>query len=326
MKIAIITDKSRAGLIPSDESKKEDQQKLFTVSSVMEILSKEYECVSLVVDDNIIENLKSENIDMVFNLCNGINGFSKLAQLPAILEFAGIPYTGSAVLAHALAINKMYSCTVFKSNNIPTPDFSAIYNMNDLENVTINFPILVKPNDEGSSRGIHQDSLVFNKEDLYKKVEEELKIYNPPIILNEFIEGREFSIGILGNGDDITILPIQEVDFSNLPDDLLKFYSFEIKSYYKSQTLYHIPAKLTSEETKVIEEVVLKAYNSLMLKDYSRVDVILKDGIPYVLEINSLPGLMRETSALYRMAEAMDLGYEGLVFKIVDTARKRYGI
>ena len=326
MKIAIVTDKSRAGLIPSEESQKEDQQKLFTVASVMEILSKEYECTTLVMDDNIIENLKSQNIDMVFNLCNGIDGFSRLAQLPAMLEFASIPYTGSAVLAHALAINKMYSCTVFKSNNIPTPDFTAIYNLDDLENVGINFPILVKPNDEGSSRGIHQDSLVFNKEDLYKKVEEGLKLYNPPIILNEFIEGREFSIGILGNGDDITILPIQEVDLSNLPDNLLKFYSFEIKSYYKSHTVYHIPAKLTVEERKSMETVALKAYNSLMLKDYSRVDIILKDGIPYVLEINSLPGLMRETSALYRMAESMNLGYDGLILKIVNTARKRYSI
>ncbi|NLC03459.1 MAG: ATP-grasp domain-containing protein [Tissierellia bacterium] len=326
MKIAIVTDESRAGFIPYEESKKEDQQKLFTVASVMEILSKEYECISMVMDSNIINNLKSEKVDMVFNLCNGINGFSRLAQLPAMLESANIPYTGSAVLAHALAINKMYSCTIFKSNNIPTADFLAVYNMDDLENVGIDYPILVKPNDEGSSRGIHQDSLVFNKKDLYKKVEQELKIYNPPIILNEFIKGREFSIGILGNGDDTVILPIQEVDLSNLPDDLLKFYSFEIKSYYKSHTVYHIPAKLTVEEKMSIESVALKSYNSLMLKDYARVDIILKDGIPYVLEINSLPGLMRGTSALYRMAEEMDLGYEGLILKIVDTARKRYNI
>ena len=326
MKIAIVTDASRAGLIPSEESKREDQQKLFTVASVMEILSKEYECTTMVMDDDIIRNLKAEKIDMVFNLCNGINGFSRLAQLPAMLESANIPYTGSAVLAHALAINKMYSCTIFKSNYIPTPDFIAVYNMDDLENVTIDYPILVKPNDEGSSRGIHQDSLVFNKEDLYKKVEQELKIYNPPIILNEFIQGREFSIGILGNGDDTVILPIQEVDLSNLPDDLLKFYSFEIKSYYKSHTVYHIPADLTHEEKMSIESAALRAYNSLMLKDYARVDIILKHGVPYVLEINSLPGLMKGTSALYRMAEAMDLGYEGLILKIVDTARERYGI
>ncbi len=325
MKIAIVTDKSRSGLLPSEESNKEDEQKLYTVEAVKEILSREYDCISLTMDDDIIGKLKSQNIDLVFNLCNGINGYSKLAQLPAILEFAEIPYTGSSVLGHALAINKTYSCKVFKSNNIPTPNFFSVFTIDDLEEMDLSFPIIVKPNDEGSSRGIHQDSLVFDKESLFKKVEEELKIYNPPVILNEFIEGREFSVGILGN-DDAKVLAIQEVDLSNLPDNLLKFYSFEIKSYYKSHTVYHIPAILTPEEKSSIERIALKAFKSLMLKDYARVDIILKDGIPYVLEINSLPGLRKGYSSLYRMAESLDMGYEGLVLNIVKTARERYKI
>lgn len=326
MKIAIVTDMSRIGLVPSEEAEREDVQKFNTVNSVKEILSKEYEVISLVMDEDIIQTLKSEKVDLVFNLCNGINGDSKLAQLPALLEFANIPYTGSSVLGHAIAINKIYSSTIFKSNNIPTPEFISVSNMEDLNNIDMSFPILIKPNDEGSSRGIHQDSLVFDYEALKKKAEEELEVYNPPIMLNEFIEGREFSIGILGNDEDMMVLPIQEVDLSHLPDNLLKFYSFEIKSYYKSHTVYHIPADLTEEERAKIESAAIGAFKSLGLKDYGRVDIILKDGIPYVLEINSLPGLMRETSALYRMAENIDLGYEGLIFKIVQAARKRYNI
>ena len=246
--------------------------------------------------------------------------------MAAILEFADIPYTGSSVLGHAIAINKTYSSTTFKAANIPTPNFTSISNIEDLENIDIPFPILVKPNDEGSSRGIHQDSLVFDKDNLIKKVIEGLETYKPPIMLNEYIQGREFSVGIFGNGEDTTVLPIQEIDLSNLPDNLLKFYSFEIKSYYKSHTVYHIPAPLTEQEQRAIENAALKAFNSLMLKDYARVDVILKDGIPYILEINSLPGLMRKKSSLYRMAETIDLGYEGLVMGIVEAARKRYNI
>lgn len=132
-------------------------------------------------------------------------------------------------------------------------------------------------------------------------------------------------VGVIGN-DEITVLPIQEVDLSDLPKDLFKFYSFEIKSYYKHVTKFHIPARLSSEEKEKIENVALRAYKSLYLRDYARVDVILKEGVPYVLEINSLPGLMKHKSALYRMSEATELGYEGLIFKIVDVARKRYGI
>lgn len=326
MKIAIVTDMSRKEFIPLEEAQLEDQQKAQTLKAIKEILAKEYDCISLVADDNIIQTLKSEKVDLVFNLCNGIQGYSRLAQLPAMLEFANIPYTGSSTLGHALAINKIFASTVFKNRNIPTPKFMSVSTLEDLEELDMDFPILIKPSDEGSSRGIHQDSLVFNKEDLIKKVSQELKIYNPPIMLNEFIKGREFSIGILGNEDDINVLPIQEVDLSQLPDDLLKFYSFEIKSYYKSHTQYHIPADLTAEEKDLIEKTSLRAYKALQLKDYSRVDIILSNGIPYVLEINSLPGLMKNKSALYRMAEIIDLGYEGLILNIVNAARKRYNI
>ncbi len=139
---------------------------------------------------------------------------------------------------------------------------------------------------------------------MIQKVEKELNTYNLPIILNEFIKGREFPIGIIGNDEDITVLPIKEVDLSQLPADLAKFYSFKVKAYHEDKTLYHIPAPLTQEEKFLIESISIKAYKALSLKDYARVDVIFKNNIPYVLEINSLPGLMRSKSSLYRMAEA----------------------
>jgi len=324
LKIAIVTDRPRVGLLPLEERLKEDEQKRKTVEEIKRILSQKYDCISLVADDNIINQLKAENVDLVFNLCNGIQGTSKLAQLPALLEFANIPYTGSSILGHTLAINKIYSSSIFKATNIPTPKFIPIYHVNQFNSLEIEFPILVKPSDEGSSRGIHQDSLVFDMASLIKKVSEELQIYNPPIMLNEYIEGREFSIGIIGNGEDITVLPIQEVDLSNLPDGFKKFYSFEVKAYHKDKTVYHIPPKLTEEESELLINTAKKAYRVLGLRDYARVDIILKDGVGYVLEINSLPGLMKGKSSLYRMAEATDLGYEGLIFKIVDTALKRY--
>ncbi len=326
MRIAIVTDKSRMDLLPSEEGFKEDEQKRKTVEEVKNILSQKYDCISLIADDNIINQLKAENVDLVFNLCNGIRGDSKLAQLPALLEYANIPYTGSSILGHTLAINKVYSSKIFRAANIPTPNFVSIYNADQLKDLNIKFPILVKPNDEGSSRGIHQDSLVFDMDSLIKKVEEELEVYNPPIMLNEYIEGREFSIGIVGNGEDMMVLPIQEVDLSHLPEDLIRFYSFEIKAYYKDKTVYHIPPQLDEGEKRLLENTAIKAFKALGLKDYGRVDIRLKDGIPYVLEINSLPGLMKEKSSLYRMAEATSLGYEGLVFKIVKTAIKRYNI
>ncbi|NLZ39302.1 MAG: ATP-grasp domain-containing protein [Firmicutes bacterium] len=326
MRIAIVTDRSRMDFLPPEEALQEDAQKHRTVEQVQEVLSKHYDCIALTADDEIISKLRAENIDLVFNLCNGLRGDSKTAQLPAMLEFAGIAYTGSAVVGHTLAINKLLSLQAFQTASIPTPKFAAVYSLADLDNLNLEFPIIVKPNDEGSSRGIHQDSLIFDWASLRKKVAEELELYRPPILLNEFIKGREFTIGVVGNEDETEVLPIQELDLSALPEELSKFYSFEVKTYYKEKTIYHLPAPLTAAEKELIEKTAIRAYQALMIRDYGRVDIRLKDGIPYVLEINSLPGLQKGRSSLWRIAEAKaDLGYEGLILRIVSIALRRYG-
>ncbi len=325
MKVAIITDKPRAEFLPTEEGLLEDKQKRKTVKQLKNIISKKYNCINLIYDDNIIKRLRGEKVDLVFNLCNGIRGNSRLSQLPAILESAGIPYTSSSPLGHALAYDKIYSSLIFKELGIPTPKFIYAYNVNEVKNLELNFPVLVKPRDEGSSRGIHENSLVFNKESLIERIEEQLKIYNPPIMITEYIEGKEFTVGVIGNEENISVLPILEIDFSNIPNHLNKFYSFEVKVRYGDQTIYHIPARIKKETKNNIEKVAIKAYRALSMRDYARVDFRLdENGIPYVLEINSLPGLMKDHSDLCKMADAAGLNYDGLVMNIVNNAMVRY--
>ena len=324
MKIAIVTDQSRTAYLPNEEGLMEDRQKRQTVKAIKEVLSEKYTCIDLVFDDNILIKLKREKVDLVFNLCNGISGNSRISQLPALLEYAGIPYTGSTPLGHALAYNKIYSCKLFNEANINTPKFAYVNNIEEIENIDINLPAIVKPKDEGSSRGIHQNSLVFNKDQLIKRVRECLNTYDPPVMISEYIEGREFTVGVLGNDENITALPILEIDFSNLPKHLHKFYSFEVKVHYGDKTTYHVPARLDEITQKKIEEAAIKAYKVLDLKDYARVDIRLKDGVPYVLDVNSLPGLMRGHSDITKMADASGLGYKGLIFSIVENAIRRH--
>lgn len=329
MKIAIITDKPRTTFLPGEEGYQEDKQKRETIKHVESVLSKRFDCTHFMVDDDIITRLKVENIDLVFNLCNGIRGNNRLAQIPALLEFSGIPYTGSSILGHTLAINKHIACDIFKSVGIATPSFISIYNsadLEDIENQKINFPVIVKPSDEGSGRGIHQNSLDYDMQSLKDIVSEELKTYNPPIMITEYIEGAEFTVGVLGNGDNITVLPILGIGFENLPDDMPKFYSFEIKAYHKDKINYTCPAAISDNLRKRIVNTAIKAYNALHLRDYARVDMRVRNGVPYVLEINSLPGLTNGFSSLTRMANACELGYDGLVLGIVENAMKRYGI
>lgn len=323
MKIAIVRDESRAEFLPGEEGIQEDKQTRITIEHIKEALEDTYEVINLTMDDTLIENLDRENVDLVFNLCNGVRGEDSLTQLPSLLEFEDIEYTASAPMGHGLAYNKIFSGKIFKASGIPTPGFILANDIEELDDFNLNFPLLVKPKDEGSSRGIQDDSLTFNKESLIEKVKSGLERYTPPMMIMEYIEGTEFTVGVLGNGEDIEVLPILEIDFSKLPEDLNKIYSFEVKFKYEDYVVYHIPARLDKETYKKVSETAIKAFKSLNLRDYARVDIRLKDRVPYVIEINSLPGLDRENSDIIKMANAAGIEYDELIKKIVNISRKR---
>ena len=323
MRIAIVVDKPRAKFLRNEEGLLEDQIKKSTASHVEEVLKTRFDTVVMINDRDIGTRLRRENIDFVFNLCNGIKGESRLSQLPALLENEGIPYTGSGPIPHGIAYNKIFSGKIFKASDIPTPGFFSVRSVEELEHLNLTFPLLVKPKDEGSSRGIKDDSLVYNREDLKRKVMENLKSYNPPVMISEYIEGREYTVGILGNHENQRVLPIMEIDLSGLPKEMNKIYSFEAKFEFDDYVVYHLPARLDEEMRRKIEDTARKAFYSLGLRDYSRVDIRVKEGIPHVIEINSLPGLNREISDIVKMAEADGITYEQLVLDIVEIARER---
>lgn len=323
MKIAIVTDQQRVGFLPGEEGAQEDKQSNNTMKYIKNALSDEYKVISLIMDKDIIKNIKQKNVDLVFNLCNGIKGESSLSELPALLEYADIPYTGSSPLAHGLAYNKIYSGKIFKSSNIPTPKFVYVTSIEEIDSIDLKFPLLVKPKDEGSSRGIQDNSLTYNKESLIQKVKESLELYNPPIMIMEYIEGREFTVGIIGDRNNIRVLPILEIDFSKLPKNLNKIYSFEVKFKHAEDTIYHIPARI-DEDTRInISNTAIDAFNSLGLRDYARVDIRLKDGKAYVIEINSLPGLDKKDSDICKMAYSANIKYDELIKKIVSMGLNR---
>lgn len=323
MKIAIVIDKPRANYLPDEEGEQEDQQSIRTMRYIKEALSDEYEVTHMVMDCDIIDRLKKAKVDLVFNLCNGIKGEASLSQLPSMLEFADIPYTGSGPLGHGIAFNKIFAGEIFKASNIKTPDFIYLSDAEEVDNIKVNYPVILKPKDEGSSRGIHDDSLIFDKETLKEKLEEELKIYNPPMMIMEYIEGREFTVGVIGDREDVQVLPLLEIDLSELPEELNKIYSFEAKVEYADDVKYIIPARVDKKTKEKIEEAAIAAFKCLGLRDYARVDIRLKDGIPYVIEVNSLPGLDKNHSDICKMAESIDMKYEELIKKIVKHAIRR---
>lgn len=323
MKIAIVMDQPRIEFLPGEEGIQEDKQHKVTSKHIKEALSDEYEVIDLIMNQHLIGNINKEHIDLVFNLCNGVQGEASLSQLPSILDYGGIPYTGSTPLAHGLAYNKIFSGKIFKASNIPTPSFTYVYNTEEIEGIDLKFPLLVKPKDEGSSRGIQNDSLTYDKESLINKVKASLELYNPPIMIMEYIDGREFTVGIMGNGADIKVLPILEIDFSKLPEDLNKIYSFEVKLNHADDTTYHIPARIDEVTRRNISNTAINAFKSLGLRDYARIDIRLKNGKAYVIEINSLPGLDKNNSDICKMASSAGIEYDELIKEIVKMGLSR---
>lgn len=325
MKIAIITDLPYSSILRTDEGIQENQQSLETMEYIKVALASVYDVICIPMDLNILDKLLAEKVDFVFNLSNGTKGESSLSHLPAMLEFAGIPYTGSGPLSHGLAYNKIISAKILEASDIPTPNFVTIRNINELANLKLEFPLIVKPKDEGSSRGIHNNSLTYDINSLKQKVTENLQKYNPPLIVSEYIEGREFTVGILGNGDELEVLPIMEIDFSGLPSGMNKIYSFEAKFKFDEDIVYHVPPIIDEESETLIKNSAISAYQSLGIRDYARIDIRLRDHKAYVIEINSLPGLDKFHSDIIKMAKVCGIEYDELIKRIVNIARKRTG-
>ncbi|KPU45527.1 D-alanine--D-alanine ligase [Oxobacter pfennigii] len=325
-KIGLVYDKSRMPVRSNRESVKEDEQKNITRDRVREILKEKYEVLDFEAGEELGYKLKNNKVDMVFNLSTGIRGESRQAQVPAILEMLGIPYIGSGVLAHAIALDKSMAKKAFLFHGINTPKFQVVKGDNFVFDRSLNFPVIVKPACEGSGIGIYKDSLVHNEKELKNQVDKLRSEYNQTILVEEFIIGREFTCGIIGNSDETTVFPLMETDFSDVPEEYGRFNTFEVKSDHWQLAKYYCPADVDEILRSKIEDAAIGAYNALGCRDFSRVDIMVKDNTPYVLEINTLPGLKEGYSDFVRMANKGGIDYASLIYKIINTARKRCAV
>ncbi|MGI6425408.1 MAG: D-alanine--D-alanine ligase family protein [Tepidanaerobacteraceae bacterium] len=321
--IGLVVNKINSKMHNIEDIKAEEQRRI-TSREIEKIISKKYRVKKIIADNKIIENLLKSKVNFVFNLSTGVKGESRQSQVPAILEMLGIPYVGSGVLAHGMALNKAVAKKLFRFHSVSTPYFQEFYTGKEKLDPNLKFPAIVKPACEGSGFGIHKDSLVYKEEDLYQKVVRLLKDYQPPALAEEYIDGREFTVGIIGNGKEKIVLPILEIDFRSVSEEYDKFNTFESKNGLGGQKQFYCPAPLSKEKKEIIEKSALFAFDALGCKDFARVDIRMKDNVPYVIEINSLPGLQRGYSDFPRMAEVAGMSYEELILTILSQAIKIY--
>jgi len=301
-----------------------------TVNSILSALRNKGHSVEAVDVEypTLFSYFKNNRVDMVFNIAEGKHGRFRESEVPAVLDYLNIPYTGSDTFSLALALNKALTKKILKAENIPTPEFQVFVRGDEELSGELNFPLIVKPNCEGSAKGINKANVVSNKNDLLAKVRECIGMYRQEVLVEEFIEGRELTVGILENGKT-SILPILEIDFSSCKGSGEYFYSWRMKEYQGNRDMglvptFHCPARLDKATEQKVKDVALRTHRAVGCLDISRTDIRLdKFNVPYVLEINPLPGLDPKESNFPIMAYAAGMGYDDLIEAILINASER---
>lgn len=305
-----------------------------TVNAVRDALAEFHTVTMIEADHNAFEKLKDTKPDIVFNVAEGFFGVSREAQIPAMLDMLNIPYTGSDPSTLAICLDKARTKEILSFHHIPTPKFLVIDQVGDLKEFALQFPIIVKPNAEGSSKGIFTSSFVKNFADLEIEAERVLNEYDQSALLEEFLPGREFTVAMLGNGRETEVLPIVEINYSEFPEDFIPIYSYEAKWILDTKEnpldVFSCPAKLSLELERKIKNVCLATYKVLRCKDWSRIDIRLDaSGEPNIIEINPLPGILpdpKDNSCYPKAARTAGMDYTTLLNKVLFTAAKRYNL
>ena len=246
-----------------------------------------------------------------------------------MLEMLDIPYTGSAPLAQALVLDKAKTKEILICNDVPTLPFQVFKTLDDVLKKSLSFPLIVKPIAQGSSAGITNRSVVFNEKEFRTQLKDVFNTFHRPILVEPYIIGREFSVGMIGNPP--RILPIIEPDHTMLPEGYHPIDSMEVKWIFEEESdkeYLVCPAKVTKKLQKKIEEICLATWEALDLRDVCRIDIRCDEKEnPFVLEVNSPAGLLPPeismTSYLPLAARRGGLEYDDLLHAIIDAARKR---
>jgi D-alanine-D-alanine ligase len=275
----------------------------------------------------LLERLLADPPELVFNLAEGQGvGRSREARVPAVVEMLGIPYTGSDPLTLAVTLDKDCAKRLVSSAGVTVPrgfTLGAPGSPGGRDSDATPYPVIVKPAWEGSSKGIRASCLVRHASALEQVVADLRRDYRQPLLVEEYIEGDELTVGVIGN-DRPALIGVMRVVPKGAAGPFV--YSLEVKRDYLNQVRYECPARLSPAELKTVEEATLRAYRVLGCRDVSRVDFRLRDGVPYFLEVNPLPGLNPESSDLVILARLAGWSYERLIASILHAALERHGL
>ncbi len=304
-----------------------------TITAIRSVLEERYQVFPIESDDKAYARLKRVKPHLVFNMAERLYGPNRESHIPSICELLGIPYTGSDPLTLGICLDKSRAKEILSFHKIPNPAFWIVESPLEIPRA-ISLPAIVKPLYEGSSKGIRNNSVVHNLRELYARIHEVIAFYEEPVIVERFLPGREFTVGVLGNHPGLEVLPIVEIDHSMLPDGAMPIYSYEAKWIWdrpeQPLKIFNCPANIGEDLQRRIEHLVKRACVVLRIRDWSRVDVRLDErGEPNILEVNPLPGVLPnpdDNSCMPKAARTAGYSYSALIHRVVDEAIIRCGL
>jgi D-alanine-D-alanine ligase len=316
-----------------------------TIDAVAAALAAYGEVIRLEATDEFPQRLRDARPDIVFNIAEGLHGPNREAHVPAICEFYGIPYSGSDPFTLSLCLHKGRTKQMLAASGVATAHFVLVETEAELAALAggrhrhgaasdLRIPLFLKPVQEGSSKGITERNFVRDAGQLMARGRELLTLYSQPVIVEEFLPGAEFTCGVLGNGGGARVLPLVGIRFDTLPGGAVPIYGFEAKWLWDTPEnpleIFECPARIPESLRGEIERVVLRTYDALGCRDWSRVDVRLDDdGRVNVVEVNPLPGFLpdpADNSCLPKAARAAGLDYDALIGACLQAAAARCGV
>jgi len=314
-----------------------------TIGSIRAALETDgHQTVFIQADAELPFALREEKPDICFNIAEGLGGDAREAQIPALLEMLGIPYTGSRVLANGISLDKTLTKRIWRDRRLPVAPFQEFNTGDEPLRTDLEFPLFVKPAREGTGMGVDMNAIVHNEKELRERAQYIINTYQQPALVETFLPGREFTVGILGRADaklysrhpewyekdGFHRFPILELDMTRSVTPMV--YSQEAKSKdvgEEGAPGYFCPAEVEPELEKKLKNFALRAHLILNTLDVSRTDIRLDaQGNPRVMEINTLPGLTPDYSDLCLQSKAEGIKYEDLILEILYLGASRWGM
>jgi D-alanine-D-alanine ligase and related ATP-grasp enzymes len=311
--------------VPDAEAEFDSIDTVHAIRSALEAAG--YKAVLLEADATLANTLPKSGISIAFNIAEGLRGRGREAEVPALCNLLGIPFTGSDEVALGISLDKAMCKRLVSTYGVRTPKFALIQEAADADCADLNFPVIVKPNAEGSSKGVSEHCVVKTRAELRDTAEKLLAAYGGTMLAEEYISGREFTVGIIGNGENTRVFPPMEIIFRKNTQGNFRVYSYGVKQDYKRYIDYKSPADISAETDALMRSAVKTVFNALGCVDFARADFRMDgEGNIYFIEINPLPGLAPGYSDFPMLAEFAGVPYGELVPSILQAALKRLGM